>query len=124
MVIALGAGYIGAALNCDENSEGCDVAGFPSVVEPWTWSDYDAFPEVFVIGLLGLAGAALLVVFVVRRNRGLAAVAFVSSAVLLSYPFFAGLTEEGRLNFVWGFALGLGAVLANTRRTPATRSPS
>ena len=68
LVIALGAGYIGAALNCDENSEGCDVAGFPSVVEPWTWSDYDAFPEVFVIGLLGLAGAALLVVFVVRRS--------------------------------------------------------
>lgn len=117
------AGSIGALLNCSESSDEC-AAGLPSLLEPWTWDDFDVFPETLYLALVGLSAAALLVVLVVRGNRLFSAVALVSSLALLSYAFFAGLTTEGEVKFVWGLVFGLGAVATATRRAGGTRSPS
>lgn len=118
--IAVGAGFIGALLNCGEDTDGCDDPGFPSLIEPWTWGRFDVFPEVFFVALAGLASAGLFVVFVLRGARLVAAVTFALALALLSYPFFAGLTDHGRALFAWGLLLGLAAVVTTRRRTGTT----
>lgn len=122
--LALGAGFIGALLNCSENTDGCHSAGFPSLLEPWTWDDFDVFPEVFFIALAGLLAAVALLVSVLKGRRPLAAIAFASSLVLLSYPFFAGLTDEGRTLLASGALLGFGAVAFTPRPSATPPDPS
>ena len=110
--IVAGAGTIGSALNC-EGGEDCR-SGSPPRLQPWTWGDYSVFPEAAVVGLVGLVIASAFVYFTVRGQHRQAVAAFVISLVLLSYPFFAGLTEEGRVIFVFGPLLG--AIALVTRR--------
>lgn len=106
-VIAIGGGFIGSALNCDESDAECRD-GFPSWFEPWTWGDHDVYPAALIIGAAGLVAASAFVVFVFRRERLSAGITLPCTLVLLSYPFFAGLTSEGRLRFGLGpfWALG------------------
>ena len=119
--IALGAGFLGAVLSCSENTEGCNEPGFPSPLRPWTWGEYGVFPEVVVPALDGLAAACAFVAFVVRRRRLYAGATLLLSLLLLSYPFFAGLTAEGRANFSFGPLLGLIALLTMLWRSRALR---
>ena len=108
--VVVGAGGLGAALNC-EGGEGC-FPGSPSWTRPWTWGDYSVFPEALLIGIVGLAPAIAFVVLVVSGRRLAAVVAFGLSLLFLSYPFFAGLTEAGRLPFAFGVLLGIAAIAA------------
>jgi hypothetical protein len=61
---------------------------------------------------VGLAPAIAFVVLVVSGRRHAAVVAFGFSLVFLSYPFFAGLTQEGRVPFAFGVLLGIAAIAA------------
>lgn len=84
----------------------------PAALEPWTWGEYDAFPATFVLGLAGLVVAGLFVACVAQSRRGAAVVTLVGCLLLLSYPFFGGLTEAGRLLLAPEATLGLVALLA------------
>ncbi len=107
--IVVAAGFLGAVLNCEGFGE-CD-SGSPSWLQPWTWGNYDVYPESLFIGLAGLAAASAFVVLVlVARRRVPAAASLLVSLVLLSYPYFAGLTTEGRATFWFGPLLGLAAL--------------
>ena len=111
--IVAGAGVIGSALNC-EGGEGCR-SGSPPRLQPWAWGDYSVFPEAAVIGLAGLVIASTFVYLILRGLDRQAIAALVISLVLLSYPFFAGLTEEGRELFVFGPLLGVIALVTRRR---------
>jgi hypothetical protein len=107
--IAVGAGIFGAALNtCDE---GCRD-DFPPLVEPWAWGEYDAFPEVTFIAFAGLVAVCAFALFMYQRRFVPASLALLCSFALLSYPFFAGLTDEGRATLAFGPALGVVALAA------------
>jgi hypothetical protein len=112
--IAVGAGFIGAALNTDCAGDGCKE-GSPSWLEPWTWGDYYVFPEVTVIGLVALVPATIYVILVARRERLTALPLLTLTLVLLTYPYVAGLTPQGRLTFWFGPILGVGALLIDER---------
>lgn len=117
-LIAVAAGFVGAALNC-EGGEGCRP-GPPPWFQPWEWGEYYASPESAYVGLAGLAAASVFI-FQVRRRRPLvAAGALLVSLVLLSYPFFAGLTESGRGLLVFGPAPGIAALAALARTAART----
>ncbi len=115
--ILLGAGYIGAVLNCDSDGSGdfCKP-GFPSWLEPWTWGHHYVFPETLYVGVPGLGAASLFVAFTIGRRRIPAAAALAVSFVLLSYPFFAGLTPYGRAVFSFGPLLGIAPVVTLFKR--------
>jgi hypothetical protein len=119
LLIAIGAGFIGAGLNC-EGGEGCSD-GFPSWLRPWAWGGYYVYPEATIVGLVALIPASAFVAFVVVGRQMLAAFALVLSLALLSYPFFAGLTAEGRRIFWFGPLLGFAAlrVMYGSRRRAA-----
>lgn len=106
--IAWGAGFVGTGLNC-EGGEGCK-SGSPSWLQPWTWGEYDVFPEAAYVGLVGLVASSAFVLFVLHRRPHAAAAAFAASVALLSYPFFAGLTPSGRGTFVFGPLLALASL--------------
>jgi hypothetical protein len=105
--IAIGAGFIGAILNCEYGD--CED-GFPTWYVPWTWGDYYVYPEVTLIALGGLAAATTFAALVFADRRFLSLLVFGVSLAVLSYPFFAGLTAEGRALFGFGPLLGLVAV--------------
>jgi hypothetical protein len=117
--IAAAAGFVGAVLNtgCGDD-DGCED-GFPSFLEPWTWGEYYVYPEVTFVALAGLAAASALAVLAFLGRQLLGAVALVVSLVLLSYPFFAGLTSSGRALFWFGALFGIAAVTAIRPRQPA-----
>jgi len=123
--VAIGAGILGSILNCSETAEGCDQSGFPSLLEPWTWGEYDVYPEVGLIALAGLVFACAFLVFVVRGRRLPAGITLLLNLVLMSYPFFAGLTGEGQAAFSFGPLLGLAALVmmqcSVVSRPPAMR---
>jgi hypothetical protein len=73
------------------------------------------FPETALIGFAGLFLASAFVYFVVVGQYRPAVVTFVLSLVLLSYPFFAGLTEKGRGIFIFGPLLGVIALVTRHR---------
>jgi hypothetical protein len=101
------AGFLGSSLNCDDSD--CE-GGSPSWLQPWTWGDHYFYPEAFFVGVAGLvAGSGF--VFSVFRGRKLRAALFLAGSIaLLSYPFFAGLTSEGRALFSFGPLLGFAAL--------------
>jgi hypothetical protein len=103
--IGLIAGYA-TILNCEY---GCS-RGFPSWLRPWTWGDHYVYPEAFYLGLLGLAAANVFVVLVWVHRPLAAAGVFAASVVLLSYPFFAGLTSSGRVQFALGPVLAIASL--------------
>jgi hypothetical protein len=107
-LIAVGAGFIGAALNC-EGGEGCR-GGFPSWLEPWTRGEYYVYPEASIVAVIALIPASAFVALVVAHRRWLALAALAVSTLLLSFAFFGGLTHEGRTVFWFGPLLGLAAV--------------
>jgi hypothetical protein len=111
--IAVGAGFIGAVLNC-EGGEGCK-SGSPSWLQPWTWGNFYVYPEVTIIAFVALVPATAFVVFVITRRPVLAVVAFVVSNILISYAFFAGLTPEGRALFWFGPLVGIAAIYLMSR---------
>jgi hypothetical protein len=114
--IAIGAGIFGAALNTCE--EGCRD-DFPPLLEPWAWGDYYAYPEVSFIAFAGLIVASAFAVFIFRRQPIPATLALLGSLALLSYPFFAGLTDLGRATYAYGpflAIIALGLVLAPSVR--------
>lgn len=117
--ITAGAGFIGAVLNCEYGD--CE-GGFPAWSEPWTWGEYYVYPEVTFVAAAGLGFATVFVVLAFLGQRALAAVALVVSLVLLTYPFFAGLTASGRALFWFGPLLGIAAVPAIRRRRWTTVS--
>jgi hypothetical protein len=108
--ITFGAGFIGAGLNCDDASE---CSGDLRWTQPWTLSHQYVFPEVFLIALGGLAFATLFVVFVRRQHALYAAAAFAVSVLLLAYPFFGGLTSDGRRFFWFGPLVGAAALVVS-----------
>lgn len=108
--IAVGAGLIGAALNCGEG-EICE-SGSPPLLKPWVWGDYEDVPAVRYIALGGLLASSAFVVAVYLGRRVLAVITLLVSAAFLSYPFFAGLTSQGRLLFGFGAVFGLAAIFA------------
>ena len=118
LAVIVGAGGLGAALNC-EGGEGC-FPGSPSWTRPWTWGDYSVFPEALLIGVVGLIPAVAFVALVTSGRRLPAFVAFVLSLVFLSYPFFAGLTQAGRVLFAFGVLLGIAAIGAAPAPTART----
>ena len=107
--IAVGAGFIGAALNTGCGGDGCEP-GFPSWLEPWTWGDYYVFPAVAIVGVVALVPATIFGILVVRRQRAPAVPALILALVLLGYPYVAGLTPQGRLAFSFGPLLALAAL--------------
>ena len=114
--ITAAAGFVGAVLNCEYGD--CE-GGFPSWTEPWTWGDYYVYPEVTFVALAGLGVATAFVVLVFLGRRWLAALALLLTLTVLIYPFFAGLTVEGRVLFGWGALVRLAAVPAIRRRPAA-----
>ena len=116
--LTFGAGFIGTILNCEY---GCDGSGSVPWLKPWTLGSYYVFPEVFYIALVGLLSATLFTVAVVRRHLIPSVAALVATLVLLAYPFFAGLTSEGRRLFWFGPFIGI-AALAVSRRNRQTRA--
>jgi hypothetical protein len=106
--ITFGAGFLGSILNCEY---GCSGDGTPSWFEPWTWGDHYVYPEALYIGLVGLAAATAFVVLLARKRLLLATAALILTLVLLSYPFFAGLTASGRVLFSFGPLLAITALL-------------
>jgi hypothetical protein len=113
--VGLVAGWIGAVLSCEE---GC-ATGSPPLLRPWQWDDYDVAGRVFAIGALGFAMASVFAVAVLLRRPWLGAGCLAGSVVLLSYPFFAGLTASGRSLLAFGPVLGIAALL--TARSGPTR---
>jgi hypothetical protein len=118
--ITIVVGGFGAALKTCE--EGCRD-DFPPPLEPWRWGDYYAYPEVTFIAFAGLIVASAFAVFIFRRRPIPATLALLGSLALLSYPFFAGLTDLGRTTFTYGFGsflavIALGLLLASSVRTP------
>jgi len=109
LFIAVGAGFLGALLNCESGEKWCK-AGFPSWFEPWAWGDYYVYPEATIAAAVALAPTTLFVVLVVRQRQPSAAAAFVLSLLLLSYAYFGGLTSDGRALFSFGPFLGLAAL--------------
>jgi hypothetical protein len=108
--IAVGAGFVGAGLQTDCGREqGCDHDA-PPPLEPWRWSDYYVFPEASYVGAAGVAAASAALFLVFKYKPLLAASMLLVSLVLLSYPFFGGLTVSGRAIFSFGFLLGVGAL--------------
>jgi hypothetical protein len=108
---------IGAILSC----EGGCPNGMAPWLEPWTWDDYDVAGKALVLGALAaIAFAASLL-----ADRFWIAVGCLgASAVLLRYPFFAGLTGSGRLVFAYGPLLGVGALIsARAGRAPGYAFP-
>jgi hypothetical protein len=106
--IAVVAGFFGAVLACEY---GCRP-GSPPWLQPWEWGNYYVNPEATIIGLGGLLAATTFARYVVIREPRAAAVSFIVSLVLLSYPFFGGLTEEGRGVFAFGPVVGLASLVA------------
>jgi drug/metabolite transporter superfamily protein YnfA len=117
--IAFGAGFLGAALNC-EGGEGCK-SGSPARFQPWTWDEYSVSPEAGYLGLLGLASASVFVVLVWRRRPALAGAALTASVALLIYPFFAGLTPSGRVAFALGPVLAVVSLASLHARSKRAR---
>jgi hypothetical protein len=115
-VVAVGAGFLGAVLNCEYGD--CE-SGFPAWSEPWSWGDHYVYPEVTFVAFAGLAGAIVFTMLVFGGRRLLAAVAHGVTLLLLSYPFFAGLTSSGRALFGFGVLFGLAAVPATRPRRAA-----
>lgn len=113
LLIVVVGGFFGAALNC-ESGIGCKT-GFPSWLRPWTWGEYSVFPEVLYTAVPGLILASVFVVLVLFRRRLPAMGAFILTLGLLSYPFFGGFTNQGRVIVSFGALLGL-ATLARYRR--------
>jgi hypothetical protein len=111
--IAVGAGFLGAVLNCEYGD--CE-GGFPPLAEPWVWGDYYVFPEVTFVAFAGLVPATAFVALVHFGRRWLAALTLTLSLVILVYPYFAGLTAEGGAVFWFGPLLGLAAVPLAGRR--------
>lgn len=109
VLIAVGAGFIGVGLNCDESDAGCKD-GFSSWLEPWTWGEYYVYPEATVVALMALVPASAFVALVVTHRQWPALVALALSCLLLSFAFFGGLTYEGRTTLWFGPLLGLAAV--------------
>jgi hypothetical protein len=109
--ITFGAGFLGALLNCEG---GCSASGSVEWAKPWTLGGHDVFPEVFFIALAGLLCASVFAVGVVQRQFIPAVAAFVATATLLTYPFFAGLTSEGQRLYWFGPLIGV-AALVNCR---------
>lgn len=107
-------GVVGASLNC-EGGAGCR-SGSPPWFEPWRWDQYSVFPEVSYVSVAGLAMASAFLYLSIRRRRLPAAIALLLTLVLLSYPYFAGLTESGRGLFVLGPFLGAATVIVMRRR--------
>jgi uncharacterized membrane protein len=71
------------------------------------------------VAFAGLAGAIVFTMLVFGGRRLLAAVALGVTLLLLSYPFFAGLTSSGRVLFAFGVLFGLAAVPATRPRRAA-----
>jgi hypothetical protein len=116
--ITFGAGFLGTILNCEY---GCDGSGSVPWLKPWTLGSYYVFPEVFFIALAGFVSATLFAVALVYRHLIPSVAAFVTSLVLLAYPFFAGLTSQGQRLFWFGPFIGI-AALAVSRRSGRTRA--
>lgn len=95
---------------------GCED-GFPSWAKPWTWGDYYVYPEATFIGFAGLLAASAFIYLVVVARQRSAIVTFALSLALLSYPFFAGLTSEGRWTLMFGPLLGVIALASRSRVT-------
>ena len=114
--ITLGAGVVGAILNCEYGD--CE-GGFPAWTEPWTWGDYYVYPEVTFVALAGLGAATAFAVLVFLGRRWLAALALLLTLAVLTYPYFGGLTVEGRALLWWGALLGLAAAPLTHRRQAA-----
>jgi len=106
--ITFGAGLLGAALNCEH---GCEGTGAAQWTKPWTLASHYVFPEIFFIAIGGLVVATVFAVLVRRRRPLPAAAALLISTLLLSYPFFAGLTSQGRRLFWWGPLVGAAALV-------------
>ncbi len=119
--IAIGAGFIGSALNC-ESDEGCKP-GSPSWLRPWTWGDFYVYPEAMIVGLAALVPGTAFVVFVVTDRRLPAAAALLPCLVLLGYPYFAGLTTSGRTTFGFGPLLGFAAIYVMRRSRSRLADP-
>ena len=120
--VAVGAGFIGTALNC-EAGEGCKP-GSPSWLAPWTWGDFYVYPEATIVAFVALVPASAFVAFIVTRRQLPAVVAFALSVTLTSYPYFAGLTAEGRTIFWFGPLLGLAAIVMSTSRDRLASPPA
>lgn len=108
--ITVAAGFIGAAFNCGEG-EICDQSP-PPPFQPWRWGHHETIPEVRYLAVAGVLAACGFVVAVYLRRRVLAVIALLASTLLLSYPFFAGLTSEGRVMLCFGVVLGIAAIVA------------
>ena len=84
-------------------------------LKPWTLGSSYVFPEVFFIALAGFVSATLFTVAVVRRELIPSVAAFVTTLVLLAYPFFAGLTSEGQRLLWFGPFIGIAALAVSCR---------
>jgi hypothetical protein len=120
-LIAGVAGFLGSGLNC-EGGNGCSE-GDPSWLRPWTWGDHYVYPKAGIVALIGLVPASAFVALVVLGHRWSAAAALGVSVVLLSYPFFAGLTTEGRAFLGFGPLLGVVAVAITQMRARGRLQP-
>ncbi len=109
--VGLAAGSVGAILSCEG---GCQD-GSPPWLSPWAWDDYDVAGTTFVLGLLGVLAATAFAASVFVRRWWAAIGCLAASVVLLSYPFFAGLTGSGQLLVACGLVLGVGALVAAMR---------
>ena len=112
--ITVAAGVIGSILNCEYSGD-C-TAGSPSWLEPWTWGDFYVYPTALLVGLIGLVSAGAFVALVWARRRSAAALALLVAGVLISYPFFAGLTASGRMLLWPGVLLGVAALVSTRSR--------
>jgi hypothetical protein len=113
--ITFGAGFVGAALNCEHGCSHQPVQW----AKPWTLGNHYVYPEVFIIGLIGFAAASLAVLFIRRRQPVHAAALLMVSLLLLSYPYFAGLTSEGRRLLWFGPLLGAAALAVSIAQSRA-----
>jgi hypothetical protein len=117
--IAVAAGLIGSALNCEH---GYSADGDPSWLRRWASGDHYVYPKAFWVGLAGVAFATGFVVLVFLGRRLLAALALVASLELLGYPIFAGTTPEERGLAVPALAFAVGALVALHMRPPPRRA--
>ena len=110
--ISVVAGFIGALLSCEYDC----ARRSPLWLQPWTWGDSYVFPEATIMGVLGFLVASFFVAFIFDRYWWPAAGSLAISLILMSYPFFGGLTQEGRAKLAFGPLFALSALLARPRR--------
>jgi hypothetical protein len=105
--VEIGAGVIGSLLSCEDHCS----SGAPPWFQPWSWGGYEVYPKAAAIGLCGCLISVAFVAAVFARAKRTAIVFLILTLTLMSYPYFAGLTVEGRALLVFGPFLGLFALL-------------